>query len=46
MSDKNQGGINPVVAAVAGAVVGAGVGVAGAMVIGNKKTVKNKQSIK
>ena len=37
MSDKNQGGINPVAAAVAGAVVGAGVAVAGAVVMGNKK---------
>jgi len=37
MTDQNQGGINPVAAAVAGAVVGAGIGVAGAVIMGNKK---------
>lgn len=37
MIDQNQGGINPVAAAVAGAVVGAGIGVAGAVIMGNKK---------
>lgn len=37
MTNKNKGGINPVVAAVAGAVVGAGVGIAGAVVLGDKK---------
>ncbi|MFA6532776.1 MAG: hypothetical protein WCT22_02140 [Patescibacteria group bacterium] len=37
MTNQNQGGINPVAAAVAGAVVGAGVGIAGAVVLGDKK---------
>lgn len=37
MTNKNKGGINPVAAAVAGAVVGAGVAVAGAAVLSNKK---------
>lgn len=37
MTNKNQGVINPVAAAVAGAVVGAGVAVAGAVVLSNKK---------
>ena len=37
MTNQNQDGINPVAAAVAGAVVGAGVGVAGAVIMGNKK---------
>ncbi len=37
MTNQNKGGINPVAAAVAGAVVGAGVAVAGAAVLSNKK---------
>jgi len=44
MKDNNQkGGVNPVMAAVAGAVVGAGVAVAGAMVLEDKK---NREKVK
>lgn len=44
MKDNNQrGGVSPVMAAVAGAVVGAGVAVAGAIVLEDKK---NREKIK
>jgi phosphate uptake regulator len=43
MTNQNQGGINPVAAAVAGAVVGAGVAVAGTMILEDKK---NREKIK
>jgi len=41
--DKNKGGINPVVAAVTGAVVGAGIAVAGAVAL---KDEKNRNKVK
>jgi len=43
MTNQNQGGINPVAAAVAGAVVGAGVAVAGTMILEDKK---NREKIR
>lgn len=41
--DKEKGGVNPVVAAVTGAVVGAGVAIAGAIAL---KDEKNRQKVK
>lgn len=43
MTNQNQNGISPVAAAVAGAVVGAGVAVAGTMILEDKR---NREKIK
>ncbi len=45
MTNKKQNGVNPVAAAVAGAVVGAGVAIAGAIALKDEKNRKKVQEV-